>query len=57
MSKVSKPKTHTRTAGDSRHSYILNNESSFIFEDERNCFRHYLMLSPPSLKGSENTEV
>jgi hypothetical protein len=44
-------------ARDSWHSYILINGSSFIFVNEMNHFRYYLMSSAPYLKGFANTKL
>ena len=44
-------------ARDSWHSSILISGSTFIFEDEMNHFKYYLMSSAPCLKGFANTKL
>src|SRR5450631_1764406 len=46
-----------KTAGDSWHSCILISESSFIFADEMNHFRHFHTSSAPCLKGFKKYQV
>ena len=44
-------------SGDSWHSCIVISESSFIFADEMNYFRHFHTSSAPCLKGFKKYQV